>query len=151
MARLVAVILGVVLLAVAVPWLLMGVMMPIMMGGGVMGGTGAVVLASPIIFAGGPPHHPRPPAAHPRAIKHGTARVALGTTRAVRPRGGPLRHIWCPPAKANQERAATLSIRQVCTCCASGIDRQVYRGDTVPSARRSRDMDARFRVNSDTL
>ena len=47
----VAVILGVFLLAVAVPWLLMAGRMGIMTGSGMMGGTGTAMLAGTIGLA----------------------------------------------------------------------------------------------------
>ena len=51
MVQTVAIILGVVLLAVAVPWLAMGGMMGAMMGRGMTGGMGAGMLAVPIVLA----------------------------------------------------------------------------------------------------
>ncbi len=51
MTRPVAIILGVFLLAVTVPWLLMAGRMGLMMGSGMMGGTGTAMLAVTIALA----------------------------------------------------------------------------------------------------
>ena len=51
MVQIVAIVLGVVLLAIAVPWLAMSGMMGAMMGGSMMAGMGAGMLAIPLGLA----------------------------------------------------------------------------------------------------
>ena len=51
MGKLIAVVLGVFFLAVTVPWLVMAGRMGIMLGAGMMGGTGAAMLAATIGLA----------------------------------------------------------------------------------------------------